>query len=283
MTLSDYKSHVYLDEPFEPTSADAPAFDASQTVDQLLSELGVSTVHKSYDGKRKLLEQHLVELPASHELTDKFHGLLDALLQLELGQKKLTDALSLPRVKNQAAPIVIWRGDISTLQVDAIVNAANNRMMGCFVPFHKCIDNVIHCAAGPRLRRDCYTIIKLQGALETTGSAKVTRAYNLPSKFVVHTVGPIVRGNLTSANRADLRSSYLSCLELIKELPQIRSIAFCSISTGVFGFPFKAAARIAIDTVNDWFANNPVGLDQVIFNVFKDSEKRIYQELVKEV
>ena len=235
--------------------------------------------------KRNILEKLLVELSPNHELTDKFHRFLDTLLQSELKQKHLTDADLLPRIGNgpyhELSESAIWKGDITTLKIDAIVNAANSQLLGCFIPFHGCIDNAIHCAAGPKLRKDCYAIMNLQGEVEPTGLAKVTMAYNLPSRYVLHTVGPIVEGKLTELNRSDLKSSYLSCLELSKELKGIRSIAFCSISTGLYGFPFGEAAKIAIDTVNTWFFRNPNGLDYVVFNVFKDSEKSIYEKLLR--
>ena len=267
------------------TTIDKGNISLSEIIDYLLEELGIKEAITSYAEKRKTLEKLLVELSPGHELTGKFHGLLDTLLQAELRQKQLTDARYLPRIESETytdlSKVAIWRGDITTLKVDAIVNAANNQLLGCFIPFHRCIDNVIHCAAGPRLREECYTIMRLQGEVEATGLAKVTRAYNLPSRYVIHTVGPIVREKLTELNRIDLRNSYLSCLESSKKVKGIRSIAFCSVSTGLYGFPFEEAAKIAIDTVNSWFAENPNGLDYVVFDVFKDSEKIIYERLAR--
>ena len=285
ITTDNYKKKICLEKSFQPTEKKISDVDRDKLINYLLEELSIRNAIGSYAKKKKLLEKLLVELSPNYRLTENFHMLLDTLLQVELRQKHLTDSKSLPRSEsgtyNELSKAAIWKGDITTLKVDAIVNAANNQLLGCFIPFHGCIDNVIHCAAGPRLRKDCYTIMSLQGEVEPTGLAKMTRAYNLPSRYVIHTVGPIVKGKLTELNRSDLRSSYLSCLELSKELNGIRSIAFCSISTGLYGFPFEEAAKIAINTVNTWFAENLNGLDYVVFNVFKDSEKLIYERLLR--
>lgn len=148
---------------------------------------------------------------------------------------------------------VLWQGDITQLNADAIVNAANKYMLGCFQPLHACIDNAIHSAAGPQLREDCETIMSNQKESEMTGGAKITRGYNLPAKFDLHTVGPIVpKGTeLTEKQKAELASCYQACLEVANEIGGIKTIAFCAISTGVFGFPKPDAANIAIKTVND--------------------------------
>jgi O-acetyl-ADP-ribose deacetylase (regulator of RNase III) len=285
LTTDKYKKNICLENNFQPVETSSSEIDRDKIINYLLRKLGIKDAIDSYTKKRKIIEKSLVELSPGYELTEKFNGLLDSLLQVELRQKHLTDAKFLSRIEsgsyNKLSKAAIWKGDITTLKVDAIVNAANNQLLGCFIPFHRCIDNAIHCAAGPRLRKDCFTIMTLQGNLEPTGHAKVTRAYNLPSRYVIHTVGPIVKGKLTKSDRTDLRNSYLSCLELSKKFKAIQSIAFCSISTGLYGFPFEEAAKIAIDTVNTWFAENPNGLDYVVFNVFKDSEKVIYERLVR--
>ena len=178
-----------------------------------------------------------------------------------------------------AAHTVLWQGDISTLAIDGIVNAANKRMLGCFQPFHNCIDNVINTAAGPRLREDCHRIMQMQGHLEGTGWAKVTRAYNLPSKFVLHTVGPIVdRGQaVTAHHRKMLAEAYRAVLKLSAEI-NIKSLAFCCISTGVFGFPKEPAAQIALDTVAGWLTTHKTSIERVVFNVFTDADLAIYQQ-----
>ena len=187
------------------------------------------------------------------------------------------DALLAAEKRTTTATTQLWQGDITTLAVDAIVNAANAQMLGCFRPFHPCIDNAIQSAAGPRVREDCARIMKLQGHDEPTGTAKVTRAYHLPSRFIFHTVGPIIRGPLTEQDKSLLADCYRACLDLTLELPDVRSIAFCAISTGVFGFPRAPAARIAIDTVAKWKSEHASDL-RVIFNVFSDDDRRIYEE-----
>ena len=173
--------------------------------------------------------------------------------------------------------LYLWQGDITTLAVDAIVNAANSAMLGCFVPCHGCIDNAIHSAAGVQLRLECARIMAQQ-AEEPTGRAKITRAYNLPCRYVLHTVGPIIDGQVTRQDRELLASCYRSCLELAATYG-LKSIAFCCISTGEFHFPNELAAEIAIRTVKAFQQQNPNRME-VIFNVFKDCDYEIYKKLL---
>ena len=172
----------------------------------------------------------------------------------------------------------LWRGDITTLEVDAIVNAANSQMLGCWVPGHHCIDNAIHTYSGVQLRAECARIMDAQGHEEPTGAAKITDAYNLPAKHVIHTVGPIANGHPTDLHRNQLASCYRSCLDLAAD-HGLRSIAFCCISTGVFGFPQREAAAIAVQTVGDWLSANRSDMT-VVFNVFSGKDKSIYAELL---
>jgi O-acetyl-ADP-ribose deacetylase (regulator of RNase III) len=151
-------------------------------------------------------------------------------------------------------------------------------MLGCFVPEHHCIDNAIHTAAGVQLREECHTIIQQQGHPEETGTAKITKGYNLPAKFVLHTVGPIVRGEPTNIQIQQLSECYRSCLDLAVA-HDIRSIAFCCISTGIFAFPKELAANIAIDTVGHYLGKER-SIEQVIFNVFMDDDFTIYHKLL---
>ena len=175
--------------------------------------------------------------------------------------------------------LYLWQGDITTLACDAIVNAANSGMLGCFRPLHNCIDNCIHTRAGMQLRMKCAELMEAQGHEEPTGQAKITPAYNLPAKYVIHTVGPIVEGALTEEHRRLLASGYRSCLALAAE-NGCGSIAFCCISTGVFGFPQRAAAEIAVGTVRAWKGETGSPM-KVIFNVFKDEDLAIYRTLLK--
>ena len=172
--------------------------------------------------------------------------------------------------------VYLWQGDITTLKCGAIVNAANSGMTGCYQPCHSCIDNCIHTFAGVRLRYKCGEIMRAQGHEEKTGKAKLTPAYNLPCDHVIHTVGPIVQGRLTDEHCRLLESSYKSCLDLAVQ-NGIRSIAFCCISTGVFGFPKKEAANIAVNTVREFRKTHDI---KVIFNVFGGDDYEIYKRLL---
>lgn len=175
----------------------------------------------------------------------------------------------------------LWQGDITRLAVDAIVNAANSQMLGCFVPLHRCIDNAIHSAAGMQLREVCASIMHAQGHEEPTGQAKITHGYNLPAKWVIHTVGPIVYGAYpTEEDCRLLADCYRNCMALADE-KGLESIAFCCISTGEFRFPQDKAAEIAVATVREFLDENPrSSLTAVVFNVFKDKDYYLYKELL---
>ena len=172
----------------------------------------------------------------------------------------------------------IWQGDITLLDADAIVNAANSAMLGCWVPNHACIDNCIHTFAGVQLRMDCSEIMTAQGHEEPTGMAKITPAYSLPSRYVLHTVGPIISSSVSANDRELLASSYRSCFELAEE-KGLESIAYCCISTGVFRFPNDLAAEIAVKTVRECL-DNAKSVKHVIFNVFKDVDKMLYENIL---
>lgn len=172
----------------------------------------------------------------------------------------------------------VWRGDITRLAVWAIVNAANSGMTGCYIPCHACIDNCIHTFAGVQLRNRCGEIMREQGHEEATGQAKITPAYNLPCKYVIHTVGPIVQGKLTADHERLLTSCYRSCLAVADE-NDADSIAFCCISTGVFMFPNERAAEIAVETVKAYKQETDSRI-KVVFNVFKEEDERIYRKLL---
>lgn len=175
--------------------------------------------------------------------------------------------------------IVLWRGDITTLKADAIVNAANSALRGCFYPLHSCIDNIIHSRSGIQLRLLCDDMMNRQGHEEPTGKAKITPAFNLPSKYILHTVGPIITGKLTTRDCELLAACYRSCLELA-DANGCKSIAFCCISTGEFHFPKEKAAETAIETVRKYLAGNS-SIDRVIFNVFGEEDHSIYKRLLR--
>lgn len=200
----------------------------------------------------------------------------DEYLQQRIAENGVTKLEELEPVESH---LYLWQGDITTLVCDAIVNAANSGMTGCWAANHICIDNCIHTFAGVQLRWECAQIMERQGHPEPTGQAKITAAYNLPAKHVIHTVGPIANGRVTAEDERLLASSYRSCYELARK-SGLRSIAFCCISTGVFGFPQEAAAKIAVATVRELQAADPEPLD-VIFNVFLDSDLAIYRQLLE--
>lgn len=225
--------------------------------------------------RQKVLLRSLMNVRRPAAIGREFLEVQDAYLQGELAAKKITRLTELPPVQDG---IYLWRGDITTLECGAIVNAANSGMTGCYQPCHNCIDNCIHTYAGVQLRLKCAEIMAQQGYEEPTGQAKITPAYNLPCEYVIHTVGPIVRGELTARDRALLESCYRSCLKLADE-NGVGSIAFCCISTGVFMFPNEKAAEIAVGTVQKYKAETGSKIE-VIFNVFKEQDERIYDELL---
>lgn len=216
------------------------------------------------------LFRSLVNVRPPSKASDNFIELQDSYLKDELEAKGVVKL-------DLTEKITLWQGDITRLAVDGIVNAANSSMLGCFIPCHGCIDNAIHTFAGVQLRIECNQIMRVQNEPEKTGVAKITKAFNLPSKFILHTVGPIVEDKLTPLLCEQLESSYRSCLELAKE-NNLKSIAFCCISTGEFRFPNQKAAEIAIKTVTEYTKNSDI---KVIFNVFKDEDRLIYEQLLK--
>ncbi len=226
--------------------------------------------------EQKRLLRALFNVRMPKEASNEFLKIQDEYLMEEIRQKGVTDLADITQVRPD---IYLWQGDITTLKCDAIVNAANSRMLGCFCPNHGCIDNAIHTFAGVELRLACAELMKKQGHEEPTGQAKITPAYNLPCRFVIHTVGPIVYGKLTDRDCKLLRSCYCSCLKLADE-NNLKSIAFCCISTGEFCFPNEKAAKIAIDTVKKHKAETHSEI-KVIFNVFKDTDYEIYRGLLR--
>ena len=212
-------------------------------------------------------------MPASED----FLCVQDAYLKQMTLEKGIVDAASLPACAKDER-LILWQGDITTLQCDAIVNAANSQMLGCFSPCHGCIDNIIHTMAGVQLRLACHRIMQKQGHEEPTGRAKITPGFNLPAKYVLHTVGPIIDDEVTDKDEALLASCYRNCMELAAQ-KGLRSIAFCCISTGVFRFPPERAAEIAVRTIRD-FLQAPGSPGRVIFNVFKDSDLILYRHLL---
>ena len=224
--------------------------------------------------QRKLLRA-LMNVRPPMPLDENFLKLQDELLSAEVSERGVVKISDIPNVEPH---IKIWRGDITRLEVEAIVNAANEKLLGCFIPLHNCIDNAIHSAAGLQLREACNKIMEAQGHDEPTGSAKITPAFNLPSKFILHTVGPIIplEREPTLSEEKRLAACYESCLKLAAE-KNLRSVAFCCISTGEFHFPNRRAAEIAIATVKKFLETYEL---EIIFNVFKELDEKIYRELL---
>ncbi len=226
------------------------------------------------NSQRRLL-RGLLNIRAPRRIGADFLQIQDAYLQTETAAKGVTDVADLTPLQ---PGLYLWQGDITTLKCDAIVNAANSGMTGCYCPNHGCIDNAIHTYAGVQLRLACAEIMDRQGHPEPTGQAKITPAFDLPCRYVLHTVGPIINGRVTQRDRALLASCYRSCLELAAE-NGLESVAFCCISTGEFHFPNEQAAEIAVQTVKA-FLKKQTSVKKVIFNVFKDMDKKIYAGLL---
>ncbi len=225
----------------------------------------------SNEAEQRQLLRSLFNVRMPGGIGGDFLAVQDEYLQEETRRKGVT---TLAELTPTEPGLYLWQGDITTLACDAIVNAANSGMTGCYRPCHNCIDNCIHTYAGIQLRNACAELMARQGHEEPTGQAKITPAYNLPCKYVIHTVGPIVDGRLTPRHEEQLASCYRACLALASE-NGCGSIAFCCISTGVFGFPQQRAAEIAVQTVREHR-----GELAVVFNVFKDEDAAIYRRLL---
>ena len=226
--------------------------------------------------RQKILLRGLMNVRRPVRIGADFLQVQDAYLQDETAAKGITDIADLTPIQ---PGLYLWQGDITTLKCDAIVNAANPGMTGCYIPNHRCIDNAIHTFAGVELRLTCEQLMEQQGYPEPTGQAKITPAFNLPCRYVLHTVGPIISGRVTKADKELLASCYRSCLELAAE-NGLESVAFCCISTGEFHFPNDLAAEIAVRTVKE-FLKKQTSVKKVIFNVFKDLDKAIYEKLLR--
>lgn len=224
---------------------------------------------------QKQLLRGLMNVRLPRKISREFLKVQDEYLQAETAAKGITELDDLSPVSEG---LYLWQGDITTLRCDAIVNAANSGMTGCYVPNHRCIDNCIHSFSGIQLRMDCAEMMRAQGHEEETGKVKITKAYNLPCRYILHTVGPIISGTPSKTDCELLAGCYRSCLELAAE-NGLESVAFCCISTGEFHFPNERAARIAVSTVKE-FMQQETSVKKVVFNVFKDLDKEIYRKLL---
>lgn len=270
-----------------------------ERLDYLLKEFKEDSVQyrdleagETYEEKRRTLRS-LMNIRMPRHMAEDVLEVQDAFLREEAREKGIVTLSEIPTVQEQygsgrpyADKLSVWQGDITRLAVDAIVNAANSRMLGCFVPCHRCIDNAIHSAAGIGLRAECARYMKHKqmelGAdyEEPVGQAVLTGGYDLPARHVIHTVGPVVGYRLTNALRKDLKRCYRNVLACCTE-HGIRTVAFCCISTGEFRFPNDEAAKIAVETVSAYLESNADRFDRIIFNVFKDVDRELYAEKLK--
>ncbi|GAB7102224.1 protein-ADP-ribose hydrolase [Streptomyces phaeofaciens JCM 4814] len=298
LPLAAYRAAIGLDEPFRPAAPPAPAARLDEGVRSVLRLLGgdpaVARLGPRGDFARDLADadaaaarrllRALLTVRAPGPLPEGADAALDAVLGAERGLRPVTRVHGLPTIAEAfprtafpaARSTALWRGDITTLAADAVVNAANSALLGCFRPLHACIDNALHTAAGPRLRDDCHTVVTLQGAAEPTGTAKITRGYHLPARHVLHTVGPVVDGRPGDGDARALAASYRACLDLAAEVAAIRTLALCAVSTGVFGYPKEAAAPVALRTVADWLDAHPGRFDRIVFTVFGAEDEAAY-------
>lgn len=285
LPLADYRAAIALDEPFRPS---VPAAPADRLDEQVRSALGLLATDPTAArlGLRDLADldattarrvlRALLTVRAPGPLPEGAVEAVDAVLGAERALQPTVSARQLPTIAPES-PVSLWRGDITTLAADAIVNAANSALLGCFQPLHACIDNAIHNAAGPRLRDDCATVMTLQGSPEPTGTAKITRGYHLPARYVLHTVGPVIDGRPSASDAEALASSYRSCLDLAAEVETVRTLAFCAVSTGVFGYPKEEAAPVALRTVTEWLDTRPGRFDRIVFTVFGADDETAYR------
>ncbi|MGW3949424.1 protein-ADP-ribose hydrolase [Streptomyces sp. NPDC004752] len=300
--LTAYRTQIALDAPFRPAPTVAGRAEWPGLVrnalrlladDPAWARVGLQgeDADRVDDVRARQLLRAVLTVRDPGPFPEETIRALDALLDSERLARPLMDATRLPLLAEEfprtaypaAGHTVLWQGDITALGADAIVNAANRALLGCFLPLHPCIDNAIHSAAGPRLREDCRTVMSLQGGhAEPTGTAKITRGYHLPARYVLHTVGPVVDGPLRPKHERALAASYRACLDLAAEVDHLRTIAFCGISTGVFGYPKAPAARTALDTVAEWLEEHPGRLDRVIFNVYADDDRAAYLHALTE-
>ena len=278
LTLNEYKNLIdlrYTPRPYEVIGEEEKSAICDEMLGVLLEERNeIAAFSYPYKVKRELIWGYLNQrLP--NPVSARFLEIQDRLFRSETAENGIVNVSALHFEDN----IALWQGDITRLDADAIVNAANNALLGCFIPHHKCIDNVIHSRAGGQVRLDCPRTMGAQGEPEPAGCAKITLAYNLPSKYILHTVGPMVGLHVTEEDGRVLRNCYISCLNLARTM-KLKTIAFCCVSTGVFGFPGDEAAAIAVGAVKNWLLETGYDM-RVVFDVFLDKDREIYRDILK--
>lgn len=282
MKWKDYAEDIKLFEKIDKTIKPLTEEQKNKNIKTLIAYFSTDVPAKVYSSKDDLepiekLKALLAAYPVK-KINPEILSMLENILLLENDIDNAIDGEKLEEVEER---IAVWKGDITKIKVDAIVNDANNTLLGNKQPFHKGVDSKIHASAGPRLREDCNTIIEKQGHIEYAGDAKITRAYCLPSKYVVHTVGPVVLNGIASKeHEKQLLHCYKSVLNTIKDIEDIKTIVFCGISTGSSGYPKKEAAQLAVDRVRIWLKENPEKDLKVIFNVYDDEEEERYLKIL---
>lgn len=264
--------------------------DMAYLVNYLMDERGAGTQHvEPQEDPQWFMEQWeqfraLVNTREPKPASPEFLKRQDRILKLMVAEPGITEADELPRTASDPR-LTIWRGDITALRCDAIVNAANSALLGCWIPGHMCIDNAIHTFAGVQLRLKCAQIMQAQGYEEPVGRAKITPGYNLPAKHIIHTVGPMTKGSPTNEQRKQLTQCYASCLDAAAAIG-VESLAFCCISTGVFGFPQQEGAQLAVQAVKAWLDSRkpeePGATMHVIFDVYTPEDETYYREILGE-
>ena len=253
-------------------------------IDYLIKEnknIDIKEIPQNICEKRRLYRS-LCNIREPMPISKKYIKIENEFLKEECKRKGIVDLKSITVFNNyKGTQICLWKGDITTLKVDAIVNAANSQGLGCFIPCHKCIDNAIHSASGAKLRLECNKIMQEIGKLQT-GKAFITNGYNLPSKYVIHTVGPIIYENVTEKEILELKNCYINSLELAKE-KEIKTIAFPCISTGEFRFPKDIASKTAIEAIKEYLETNERCFEKIIFNVFSEEDYKIYLSNLGEI
>lgn len=284
LSLDSYRAAVRLDAPTEITSDP----DWQARLPGLLNRLGVTTPAGATESQSLDALHGLLAMADPNTLDAQLVHDVEAVAAGMNRSRAATippQSVELPRTAYPVSDnIELMVGDITTLDVDAVVNAANTAMLGCRIPNHRCIDNAIHSAAGPRLRDDCALIMARQNQLEAVGEAKITRGYALPARFVVHTVGPqLARGaDPTPVECDQLASAYRACLDVASQVESISTIAFCGISTGVFSFPRERAAQVALTAIAEWALNDPERFSRIIIDCYTDEDAAFYLKVLRD-
>ena len=251
---------------------------------ELMKVNNINWIIPSDEDSVEELFKTLMTISAPSNLSDRYYKLEEIYLEEKMRKKEIVDIYDInEELMNN---IFIAKRDITTIKADAIVNAANEKMLGCFIPGHKCIDNAIHMSSGLRLRNACYSLMKEQGHDEQVGEAKITKGYNLPSNYVIHTVGPNVNADkaITIENiKKQLKKCYVSILTEADKYEEIENIVFCSISTGVYGVPIELASQVALITINDFLKNQSHHIKRVVIDVFSQEDYDEYKKQAKRI